>query len=60
MKIYDSGSDEDDLIISVTGNSVPDSVTSSKNQMFITFTTNGNGVSKGFTASITYGIRTNC
>ena len=55
MKIYDGGSDKDDLLISKTGNSVPTPVTSLRNQMFITFTTNGNGVGKGFTAKIRFG-----
>ena len=58
MKLYDGGSDKDELIISETGNSAPSSVTSLGNQMFIIFTTNGNGVGKGFTAKITFGIWT--
>ena len=59
MKIYDGGSEKDELIISLTGNSVPSPVTSFLNQMFIIFTTDGNGVGKGFTAKITFGSRTN-
>ena len=55
LKIYDGGSDKDALLFSETGNSVPSSVTSIKNQIIITFTTNGNEVGKGFTAKITFG-----
>ena len=57
MKIYDGGSHKDELLIAVTGNSVPSPVTSLGNQMFITFTTDGNAVGKGFTAKITFGNR---
>ena len=59
MKIYDGGSDKDESIISLSGNSAPSPVKSLRNQMFITFTTDGNGVDKGFTAKITFGITTN-
>ena len=55
MKLYDGGSDKDDLLISETGNSAPSPVTSLGNQMFIMFTTNGNEGGKGFTAKITFG-----
>ena len=57
MKIYDGGSHKDELLIAVNGNSVPSPVTSLGNQMFITFTTDGNAVGKGFTANITFGNR---
>ena len=57
MKIYDGGSDKDESIISLSGNSAPSPVKSLRNQMFITFTADGNGVDKGFTAKITFGIR---
>ena len=43
------------MLIATTNNSVPFQVTSSRNQMFITFTTDGNGVDKGFTANIIFG-----
>ena len=56
MELYDGGSNKDELLISVTGNSVPSQVTSLGNQMFIIFTTDGNGVHKGFTANIAFGI----
>ena len=59
MKIYDGGSDNDESIISLSGNSAPSPVKSLRNQMFITFTADGNGVGKGFTAKITFGITTN-
>ena len=58
MKIYNGGSDKDESIISLSGNSAPSPVTSLRNQMFITFTADGNGVGKGFTAKITFGNRT--
>ena len=56
--MYDGGSYKDELLNSLTGNSVPSAVTSFGNQMFITFTADGNGVGKGFTAKITFGNRT--
>ena len=58
MKIYDGGSDKDESIISLSGISVPSPVTSLGNQMFIIFTTDGNGVGKGFTAKIAFGSKT--
>ena len=51
MKIYDGGSHKDELLFAVNGNSV----TFLGNQMFISFTTDGNVV--GFTAKITFGNR---
>ncbi len=57
MKIYDGGSHIDELLFPVTGNSLPSLVTSLGNQMFISFTTDGNAVGKGFTAKITFGNR---
>ena len=59
MKIYNGGSDKDESIISLSGNSAPSPVKSLRNQMFIIFTTDGNGVGKGFTAKIAFGNRTN-
>ena len=58
--MYDGGSYKDDLLISVTENSAPSSVTSLRNQIFIMFTTDSNGIGKGFSAKITFGIRTCC
>ena len=60
LKIYNGGGEKDDLLTYVTGNLVPSPVSSIKNQMFISFTTNGIGVGKGFTTKIAFGnlIRT--
>ena len=58
MELYDGGSNKDELLNSLTGNSVPSPVTSLGNQMFIIFTSDGNGVGKGFTAKIAFGNRT--
>ena len=58
LKMYDGGSEKDELLNSLTGNSIPSLVTSLGNQMFIIFTTDGNEVGKGFTTRITFGIRT--
>ena len=58
LKMYDGGSEKDELLNSLTGNSIPSPVKSLRNQMFITFTADGNAVDKGFTAKITFGIRT--
>ena len=55
MKLYDGGSDKDELLISVTGNSAPSLVKSLRNQIFIMFTTDSYGVGKGFTANIEFG-----
>ena len=55
MKIYDGGSDKDELLSSETGNSVPSHITSLRNQMFIKFSSDDNGVGKGFTAKIIFG-----
>ena len=57
--MYDGGSNKDELLNSLTGNSAPSPVKSLRNQMFITFTADGNGVDKGFTAKIAFGNRTN-
>ena len=45
-----------ELEFSATGNSFEDTVPTLRNQIFITFTTDGNGVGTGFTAKITFGI----
>ena len=59
LKLYDGGSDKDLLLISETGNSEPFQVTSSRNQIFIMFTSDSDGVGKGFTANITFGNKYN-
>ena len=61
MKIYNGGSNKDEIIFnsdenSLTANSVPSLVTSKGNQIFINFNTDGKGVGKGFTAKISFGI----
>ena len=56
MELYDGGSNKDELLNSLTGNSIPSPVKSLRNQMFITFTADGNGLGKGFTAKISFGI----
>ena len=58
--MYDGGSYKDQLLIAVTGNSAPSSVTSLKNQIFIMFISDSKGVGKGFTAKIIFGIRLTC
>ena len=55
MKLYNGGSDKDDLLISETGNTAPSPVTSLRNQLFIKFTSYGNGVGKGFTTKVSFG-----
>ena len=57
MRLFDGGSDRDYLLRSETGNYLPSAVKSSRNQIFITFITNSNGVGigKGFTAKFTFG-----
>ena len=53
--MYNGGSDKDELLSSETGNSAPSHITSLRNQMFIKFSSDENGVGKGFTAKITFG-----
>ena len=53
--MYDGGSNKDELLSSVTGNSAPSPITSLRNQMFIMLSSDGNGVGKGFTAKIIFG-----
>ena len=57
LKLYDGGSDKDELLISKTGNCTLFQVTSFRNQIFIMFTSDSNGVGKGFTAKFTFGNR---
>ena len=71
MKIYDGGSDSTEgyhnygtgnyiyiLLNEFTGNSLPPTTLSNGNQMFISFTSNGNGLGKGFSASFAFGKKT--
>ena len=56
--MYDGGSHKDKLLSCLTGNPsilYGNPITSSRNQMFIKFSSDGNGVGKGFTAKITFG-----
>ena len=55
MKLYNGGSDKDELLGYVTGYSKPSPITSLRNQMFIKFSSDGSGVGNGFTAKITFG-----
>ena len=57
FKIYDGGSDRDELLISMTGgNSITSPAKSLGNQLFIDFILlNGYEFGKGFTAKITFG-----
>ena len=55
LNIYDGGSTKDDLLTSIIGNYDSTQVNSTGSQLFIEFATNGNGVTKGFSASIKFG-----
>ena len=52
LKIYNGGSDKDELLFSETGNWKTE-IKSVSNQIFIIFTNGGNGTE--FTAKITFG-----
>ena len=53
--MFDGGSNKDELISSLTGNPALSPITSLRNQLFIKFSSDGNGVGRGFTAKITFG-----
>ena len=56
MKIYDGGSEKDSQLNVFTGNALPFTTLSTGNQMFISYTNNGNGAfGKGFSATFTFG-----
>ena len=55
LKIYNGGSEKDELLKSITGNSIPSPVKSLGNQVFVIFNTDGSAVGKGFSAIITFG-----
>ena len=42
----------------ITGNTLPPTISSTGNQVFISFTSNGNGLGKGFSASFAFGKKT--
>ena len=56
MKIYEGGSDKDELIYDYAISALT-LVKSYGNQIFISFTTDGKGVDKGFTMKFTFGNR---
>ena len=58
--MYAGGSNKDEWVFSGSGNYISSysPVLSFGNQMFIIFTTDGNGVGKGFTAKIAFGSKT--
>ena len=55
MNIYDGGSSKDNQLRSMTGNLTSSQVKSLGSQVFIELLANGNGVGKGFSASIKFG-----
>ena len=55
MNIYDGGSSKDSQLSSITGNFTASEVKILGSQVFIEFLANGNGVGKGFSASINFG-----
>ena len=56
MKIYDGGSDEDSQFGVFTGNTLPSPISSTRTQMFISYTNNGNGaLGKKLSASFVFG-----
>ena len=56
MKIYDGGSDKEFQLNAFTGNTLPSTTLSTGNQMFISYTNNGDGAfGKGFSATFTFG-----
>ena len=56
MKIYDGGSDKDLQLNAFTGNTCPSKTFSTGNQMFISYTNNGNGaLEKKLSASFIFG-----
>ena len=56
MKIYDGGSDKDSQLGVFTGNTLPSPISSTRTQMFISYTNNEDGASgKGFSATLAFG-----
>jgi len=58
LRVYDGGDDSADLLGEFSGNSIPSDITSSTNQLFITFSSTGTG--KGFKAEYTSQLPTWC
>ncbi len=55
LEIFDGASNKDNLLLSKTGNDTSDVIYSSRNQIFVSFSTNRTGFSRGFTAVINFG-----
>ena len=55
MKIYNGGSDKENLLKVFTGNALPPTTLLTANQMFISFTSNENGAGRGFLALFEFG-----
>ncbi len=55
VRIYDGGSSAAPLLAQYSGATIPASVTSTGNQLYVTFTTNGSVSAQGFTATATCG-----
>ena len=65
LRIHNGGSDKDatfwrnlgdqGIHAEFTGNTLPPTINSLKNQLFISFKSNSNGVGKGFSASFEFG-----
>ena len=53
VRIHDGGGDKDSILFN--GNTPPLMILSTVNQVFISYTSNGNGAGKGFSASFTFG-----
>ena len=51
VKVYDGGSSASPLIGTFSGSSLPAPIMSSSNKLYATFTTDGAGISAGFTAT---------
>ncbi len=58
LKIYDGGDDNAELLGEYSGNNPPPSITSSSNQLYITFSSTGTG--EGFKAEFTSQLPTYC
>ncbi len=53
VSVYDGSSSSSTLLGSFSGSSVPSSVVSSSDRMYVTFTTDGNGTASGWSATYT-------
>ena len=48
IKIYDGGDNTATLIVEITGNTIPEPIVSSGNQLFVEFSSNGENTASGF------------